>query len=139
MQTHKKPIYWWRVIFSIVYFAIAASIVYFRRYEMFYIEQQVGSYQFDRFLWCLSASCFGFSILVFQLWHHPESTFPSYVTYYPAMLVAVSALVFSISHLFTASSGFVFYYLSFDGRSELLRTKQDQPNAPSPSGNVHKA
>lgn len=113
MQTQNKPIYGWRVFFSFVYLAIAASIVYFRRNEIFYLEPQLGSYQFDRFLWCLSISFLGFSVLVFQLWHHPQSTFPSYVTYYPAMLVAQSAPVFSISHLFTASSGFAFYYLSF--------------------------
>jgi hypothetical protein len=29
------------------------------------------------------------------------------------MLVAQAALVFSVSHFFTASSGFTFYYLSF--------------------------
>jgi hypothetical protein len=113
MQTQKNPLKWWRVFFSIAYLAIAAGIIYFRRHEMFYIEPQVGSYQLDRFLWCLSASFIGFSVLVFQLWRHQESTFPTYITYYPAMLAVISALVFSISHLFVASSGFVFYYLSF--------------------------
>jgi len=67
----------------------------------------------DRFLWCLSASFFGFFILAFHLRRVPESPFPAYVTYYPAILVAQSALVFSVTHFFTASSGFTFYYLSF--------------------------
>ena len=113
MQTQNKPINGWRVFFSIVYLAIAVSIVLFRRDEIFYLEPRSTSYQFDRFLWCLSASFFGFSVLAVQLRHNPKSPFPEYVTYYPAMLVAQSALVFSVTHFFTASSGFTFYYLSF--------------------------
>ena len=113
MQTQNKPINGWRVFFSIVYLAIAVSIVLFRRDEIFYLEPRPTSYQFDRFLWCLSASFFGFFILAFHLRRVQESPFPAYVTYYSAILVAQSALVLSITHRFTASSGFTFYYLSF--------------------------
>jgi hypothetical protein len=113
MQTQNKPINRRRVLFSIVYFVIAVSIFILRRDEIFYLEPRSTSYQFDRFLWCLSASFFGFSVLAFQLRHVPESPFPVYITYYPAILVAQSALVFSVTHFFTASSGFTFYYLSF--------------------------
>jgi hypothetical protein len=113
MQTQNKPINRRRVLFSIVYFVIAVTIFILRRDEIFYLEPRSTSYQFDRFLWCLSASCFGFSVLAFQLRHVPESPFPVYITYYPAILVAQSALVFSVTHFFTASSGFTFYYLSF--------------------------
>jgi hypothetical protein len=113
MQTQNKPINGWRVFFSIVYLAIAVGIVYFRRDEIFFLEPRPTSYQFDRFLWCLSASFFAFSVLAFQLRHIPQSPFPVYITYYPAILVAQSALVFSVTHFFTASSGFTFYYLSF--------------------------
>jgi hypothetical protein len=113
MQTQNKPINGSRVFFSIVYLAIAVSIVLFRRDEIFYLEPRSTSYQFDRFLWCLSASFFGFSVLAVRLRHNPKSPFPEYITYYPAMLVAQSALVFSVTHFFTASSGFTFYYLSF--------------------------
>ena len=113
IQTQTEPINAWSVFFSIVYFAIAVGIVYFRRDEIFYLEPRCASYQFDRFLWCLSASFFGFSVLAVQLRHNPKSPFPEYITYYPAMLVAQSALVFSVTHFFTASSGFTFYYLSF--------------------------
>ena len=45
----------------------------------------------------MSASFFGFSVLAFQLRHIPKSPFPEYITYYPAVLVAQSALVFSVS------------------------------------------
>jgi len=80
---------------------------------MFYLDPQANSFQLDRFLWCLAASFFGFSMLVFRLWNHPKSVFPTYVSYYPAVLFVQSALVFSVAHLFTTTSGFVFYYLSF--------------------------
>ena len=108
-----EPINWWRVFFSVVYFAIAVSIVLFRRDEIFYLVPRPASYQFDRFLWCLFASFFGFSVLAFRLQRVQKLPFPEYVTYYPFILVAQSALVFSITHCFTASSGFTFYYLSF--------------------------
>jgi len=113
MQTQNKPINGWGVFFSIVYLAIAVGIVYFRRDEIFFLEPRPTSNQFDRFPWCLSASFFGFSVLAFQLRHIPQSPFPVHITYYPAILVAQSALVFSVTHFFTASSGFTFYYLSF--------------------------
>jgi hypothetical protein len=113
MPTEKEPINPWRVFFSVVYLAIAVSIVLFRRDEIFYLEPRLASYQLDRFLWCLSASFFGFFILAFHLRRVQESPFPAYVTYYPAILVAQAALVLSITHCFTASSGFTFYYLSF--------------------------
>src|SRR6266516_3776630 len=106
MQTQNKPINWWRVFFSIFYLVIAVGILLFRRDEIFYLEPRSTSYQFDRFLWCLSASFFGFSVLAFRLRHTPESPFPVYITYYPAILVAQSALVFSVAHFFTVSSGF---------------------------------
>src|SRR5438128_12194635 len=106
MQTQNKPINGWRVFFSIVYLAIAVSIVLFRRDEIFYLEPRPASYQLDRFLWCLFASFFGFAVLAFHLRRVPESPFPVYVTYYLPILVAQSALVFSITHYFKASSGF---------------------------------
>jgi len=112
-QTTNKPINTRRVFFSIIYFAIAVSIVLLWRDEIFYLEPRPTSYQFDRFLWCLSASFFGFSVLAFQLRCVQESPWPGYITYYPAFLVVQSALVFSVTHFFAASSGFTFYYLSF--------------------------
>lgn len=113
MTKQQQKIYGWRVFFSFAYLVFAVGLVYFRYNEMFYLELQANSFQLDRFWWCLAASFFGFSMLVFRLWHHPESVFPTYITYYPALLFVQSALVFSVAHLFPTTSGFVFYYLSF--------------------------
>jgi hypothetical protein len=110
-----KPINWWRVFFSIVYFVIAVGIFLLWRDKIFYLEPRCASYQPYRFLWCLSASFFGFSVLAFRLQRLSKKPpfFSIYTTYYPGMLVAQAALVFSVAHFFTASSGFTFYYLSF--------------------------
>jgi hypothetical protein len=113
MKTQNKPINRRRVFFSVLYLAIAVSIVLFRRNEIFSLEPRPASYQLDRFLWCLFASFFGFSVLAFHLRRVQESPFPAYVTYCLPILVAQSALVLAITHCFTASSGFTFYYLSF--------------------------
>ena len=111
--TQNEPIQRWSVFFSIVYFVIAVGIFLLWRDKIFYLEPQSASYQPYRFLWCLSASSLGFSVLAFKLRRVPKLPYPLYITYYPALLVAQSALVFSVAHFFTASSGFTFYYLSF--------------------------
>jgi hypothetical protein len=111
--TQIEPINRSRLVLFIVYFLIAVGIVYFRFDEIFYLEPRCNSYQFDRFLWCLSASFFGFSVLELKLWRHSKSPFPEHITYYPVILVAQATLVFSVTHFFTASSNFTFYYLSF--------------------------
>ena len=114
MPTEKEPINPWRVFFSGVYLAIAVGIFLFRRDEIFYLEPQLASYQFDRFLWCLSASFLGFSVRAFKFLRCSKTPFLLlYTTYYPVMLIAQAALVFSVTHFFTASRGFTFYYLSF--------------------------
>ncbi len=101
-----------RVFASVLYLAIAGGLVFFRFQEMVYLEPQAG-YQFDRYLWCISASCFGFAFLSVQHWYNSKSPVLKYTLYYPVLLFVISALVFSIVHMFEASRGFVFYYLSF--------------------------
>jgi len=67
----------------------------------------------DRFLWCLSASFFGFFILAFHLRRVPESPFPAYVTYYPAILVLSRHWFFQlpISSQHRVASPFTIYHL----------------------------
>ena len=50
---------------------------------------------------------------VFQLRFDQRSPLPSYLVYYPVLLAVISAIIFSILHIFESTSGFVFYYFSF--------------------------
>ncbi len=102
-----------RVCCSIGYCILGGLIIYFRFDNMFYLKANIDTYNLDRLGWCLASSCLGFSFLAFQLICNPKSPFPEYIYYYPVILLIISALVFSACHLFEASSGFVFYYLSF--------------------------
>jgi hypothetical protein len=110
MQTQNKPINGWRVFFSIVYLAIAVGIVYFRRDEIFFLEPRPTSYQFDRFLWCLSASFFGFSVLAFQLRRIPQSPFPVYIQQY-SLLSRLWFFQLPISSQHRVVSPFTIYHL----------------------------
>ncbi len=103
----------WRILFIIIYLIISILIVNFRFDHMFYIDPSIVETNFDRYLWCVSSAFFGFSFLSFQLRNHPNSPFPSYLTYYPFLLFVISTFVFSICHIFENTGGFVFYYLSF--------------------------
>ena len=108
----QETVHWTRVFASVPYPVIAAVLVWVRFPDMFYLELQEG-YQWDRFLWCLSASSIGFFSIASRYWYHTKSPFPEYVSYYPVVLIAISALVFSIAHLYEGLDGFVFYYFSF--------------------------
>ena len=112
-QETKKAINWKRIGCSLAYLILGGLIVYIRRDSILYLSPDPVAYNFDRFLWCLASSFFGFSILAFSLKGHPKTPFPVYYSYYPFVLIVISAIVFSILHLFDKTSSFVFYYLSF--------------------------
>ena len=108
-----KCIKTWRIIFTLFYFIIACLIVIIWKDKIFYMKIIDDSYNWYRFLWCLCSSFLGFSVLSFHVRNHKNSPFPSFITYYPFLLFVISALVFSVCHLFDKSSGFIYYYLSF--------------------------
>lgn len=108
-----KDINYTKVSFSIGYLLLGIAIIYFFHEKIFYTVVQNDSYNFYRFIWCLSSSAIGFSFLVFQLRFDLRSPLPSYLVYYPVLLIVISAIIFSILHIFKNTSGFVFYYFSF--------------------------
>ncbi len=107
-----------RLFFSIVYLLISVSIVVFLREKIFYLAPS-ETYNFFRFLWCIACSFLGFSVLAFQLsitTPGPRGyapTIPSYISYYPFMLMVLACLGFSIFSSIEATSGYIFYYASF--------------------------
>jgi len=112
-QVTEKTINWKRIFFSVLYLSVSLFIVGTRWNKLFYLLPQAHSYNLERFLWCLASSLCAFGALAWQWRYESESPFPEYITYYPLLLSAISALVFSVCHLSEKTSGFVFYYLSF--------------------------
>ena len=109
-----------RLFFSMGYFLVSVSIVWFFREKIFYLNPTEG-YNFFRFLWCIACSFLGFSALAFLLAVTPPnpklgpyvSIIPNYITYYPFILIIISCLVFSIFSSIKATNGYIFYYASF--------------------------
>ena len=101
----------WRLAFVLLYLGIAILIFYICSGKMFYL-MPTEDFNGYRFSWCVLCSTIGFATIAFAARNHPKSPFPSYVTYYPLMIIAFSALVFAICHSFDSTSGFVFYYMS---------------------------
>ena len=102
-----------RIIFSLIYLSLSFLFILIKIKTMFYIEIKPNSFNIDRFYWCVSCSLFGFGILALHLRDHQKNPCPSYIIYYPFLLLMMASLVFSVLHIFNQTSGFVFYYLSF--------------------------
>jgi hypothetical protein len=109
----KEPLNWARVGFSIFYFALGVLLIVLFRRDMFHLKVEEGWWNGYGFAWCVSGVCIGFSSVAFSLRRHGSSPFPRYVTDYPVQLIAMAALVFAGLHIFDATSGYLFYYLSF--------------------------
>ena len=79
---------------------------------MFYIIATPEA-SFYRCLWALLCACLGFGYLTLTNLDNTDSPYPAYYINYPVILVLIAVVVFSILHLFSQSSGYVYYYLSF--------------------------
>lgn len=112
-QLEDEKTNWSRVLMSIIYLIVAGIIFWSFHDEIFYPIPRDGFDNFFRFIWCVVCAFFAFSILAFNLIKKQRTPFPEYLTYYPFMLIVVSALVFSVLHLFEKTSGYIFYYFSF--------------------------
>lgn len=109
----EKRINWARVVFSIIYAIVAIGLFLIFRDTMFYFKAEDNSWNIHRFIWCCIAVSLGFAAIAFGLRHHTRSPLPEYLTHYPFQIVAMAALVFGSLHIFEATSGYLFYYLSF--------------------------
>ncbi|MFC1538738.1 hypothetical protein ACFL6H_04880 [Candidatus Latescibacterota bacterium] len=110
-----------RIFFAIIYFLGPIIIVFIYRNEIFYISVSCNPYNLYRLLWCICSSFFGFSIVAIKLRiagkdaedNAKTKAFPTYLIYYPFILLMMASLVFSILHIFNKTSGFIFYSMSF--------------------------
>jgi len=108
-----KTINWQRVVFSILYLLLSVLLIYIFRDKIFYFQPYENSWNIYRFIWCIAGVSLGFSVVAFALRHHKRTPLPEYITHYPAQLIAMATLVFGVLHIFEATRGYLFYYLSF--------------------------
>ena len=111
--TKLEKLNWQRVLFSLFYLALAIVLFFTFRDNMFYFKVEETSWNTYRFVWCCISVFSGFAVLAFALRRHPKTPFPEYLTHYPFQLIAMAALAFGVLHIFDATSGYLFYYLSF--------------------------
>lgn len=107
---------WKRVLFSIFYLLLALLLLllcFLFHKCVFYFETEENTWNGYRFPWCLSAVLFGFFTAAVTQWRNQNSPIPMYITNYPLQLIAMATLVFGGLHIFDATSGYLFYYLSF--------------------------
>ena len=102
-----------RVIWACGYFILSILLVVILKDKIFYFQVSPNSCNFYRFVWCISSTSLGFSVVAFYFRCKEKPPFPEYLTFYPFLLLAISALVFSALHVFEGTSNYIFYYLSF--------------------------
>jgi hypothetical protein len=102
-----------RIAFTIFYLILAILIIAIRSKSMFYYDALDHSFNLDRYLWSVASALLGFSFLSYRVIEHSNSPFPSFIVYYPILLLIIAAISFSFCHAFQRTSGFVYYYLSF--------------------------
>ncbi len=116
MDNNNKPqkeVNWPRVYFAIIYFLISLILLFISyKNDVLYLNIPTSSYNLIRFVWCISFVSMGFSGIALNTRHNPNSPLPEYLTRYPFLLLVIASMVFSGLHLFKATSGYLFYYLS---------------------------
>lgn len=111
-EDETKKINRFRVMFAVAYFLISIFLLVLFWKNLFYFEVPKESLNLYRLVWCISFTSLGFSLIAFEYKYHKPSPFPKYVVHYPFQLLAMAALVFSVLHIFQATSGYLFYYFS---------------------------
>jgi hypothetical protein len=113
MTEQKKKINGWRIFFAFIYFVLPIIVAWLLSDKLFYLTEKKDIESLYRLLWCYLCSMWGFALIAFYWRHVTVSPFPEYLTHYPVMLLVIASLVFSITHLFDRTTGYLFYYVTF--------------------------
>jgi hypothetical protein len=105
--------YYTRVIFSSVYLITSFAILAFFKDRMFYAEQITGFADIFRFIWCINSSLFGFALIASQDRFNTRLPYGPYLFYYPPILLAISALIYSLLSVSRLTNNYIFYFFSF--------------------------
>lgn len=106
-----------RWFFWILFFGLSSFIpFYFFRNNIFYLNALNDFGNVYRLFWVLPFTFIGFSFLAFLVANKGSLSenrpWPSYLFNYFPRLVATSLIIFSVLHLFSATSGYIYYFLS---------------------------
>ena len=100
----------------ILLFSMGGLAVVINNRDAFFPKEVVSDIDYlYRLLWVLPFAFIGFSCLAFvvSIIHDGhDKPWSSYIFNYFPRLIALSLLIFSVLHLFEASSGIVYYYFS---------------------------
>ena len=103
----------WRVSFAGLYFVLGVVLILVFRDKMFYTNTKLDGFEnIYRLIWCLSITSVGFAAIAFVHRHLEKSPLPEYLLHYPFQLGAMASLIFGILHIFEATSGYQFYFIS---------------------------
>jgi hypothetical protein len=106
-----------RWFFWILFFSLLSFIVFYLYQDnFFYDKAKEGIKDVYRFLWILPFSFMGFSFLALMVAKNSkvknDKPWISYIFSYFPRLIAFSLIIFSVLHLFYATSGYIYYFFS---------------------------
>lgn len=115
-----------KIVFALVYFLLALFLIICFKDKIFNIKVNINNYDiYYRLIWFFSFGLFGFSVLIIKIINNvlhkhisqEMSPLPSYLIYYPPIILLTSTISFFIFNLFLCSLGTLFYagsaFLSF--------------------------
>lgn len=104
---------------AIVFFALSVfiflGIIYFKGYSFIFFENKGDfSNYYHRIFWCLCWTLMGLSSIAFQASFGSHKAFyRAYLILYPSFIPIISVLIFSLLHIFEATSNsYIFYFIS---------------------------
>jgi|GEM_PF-3055913 len=105
--------YYPRVIFISLYLTISVFLIIIFQDKIFYYDKLNCFEDIYRFVWCLSGSFMGFSLIASQLRFENRLPYGPYIFYYPPILLCISSLVYSIFSVWEMTNSYIFYFISF--------------------------
>ena len=106
---------WFFWILLINFFVICVFFIFCN--EKFFYNQAIDGFgNIYRFFWVLPFSFIGFSLLALLVAKNggskDDKPWVSYIFNYLPRLIALSLIIFSVLHIFAATSNYIFYFLS---------------------------
>jgi hypothetical protein len=110
-----------KLVFAGFYFLLASFLIIYFRAKIFNTEVDINRYDiYYRLIWCCSFGLFGFVALIITIINNvlyrnrkqDMSPFPTYLLYYPLLILITSAVSFALFSLILNLLGVLFYALS---------------------------